>query len=950
MPDSPVLGLRYAADNLPSDEPSDTLYITGLPSPSVDEDDLKLVFVSLGLTVRRLETIPDTEDAGTSAAIVQVASQDEASRAISEIDGQDATSLSAAITEDIAEQGTDDKFMVVRYAGNHQMPSDNLYLSGLPSPAVDQADLKNLFTSNGFTVVRMRVMPDIRKDGYSSAMVQVKSADEAAKAIAAFSGQSSAGLKTSDPSGGAPGASRRADGSGPLFLVKYAGSDPSAASDNLYITGLPTSIDQASLNQMFTSKGFTVARSRVNPDSQGRGCTTAMVQVASQQEAAKAIEAFSGQDPLALAGQVAGAAKRPPPAAEEGASSLQVRYAGHDNVPSDNLYLCGLSSATTDQTSLNEMFTGLGLTVVRSRTIPDTRGNGRMAAMVQVASREEAALAIEKLHGQPVEIQPGQGAAKRPRIDGFPLTSAQPMLLTVKYAGDGETPSDNLYLAGLPSPAVSQADLTQVFVGLGLTVVRSRVMPDTQGRGYSTAMVQLGSQEEASQAIQTLNGEDASALATTEPVAVQRFGGKSTVLGVKYAGQEQTPSDNLYITGLPSPGIHQGNLDAIFRAAGFTVVRSRLLPDTKGIGSVTGMVQLGSQEEAALAIEALHGQEGSILLAGAEAAAGLPAAEPAAVGGGLTLTVKYAGQDSTVPSDNLYISGLPSPAADQADLHKVFQGLGLTVVRSRILPDTKGHGMSSAMVQVQSREEAATAIEILNGQDASAIGVVGGSSAPNQAAIATYAAPAAAYAAPAAAAGPHTMTVRYAGKEETPSDNLYIAGLPSPAVELTELNAVFVGLGLTVVRSRVMADTYGNGSSAAMVQVASQEEAARAIQELSGQDCSALAPAAAPQAKINGASHAGGMLQVRFAGAEQTPSDNLYLAGLPSASMDQNSLNEIFAFLGFTVVRSRVNNDTWGNGKCSAMVQLQSKEEACAAIQALNGTDPSLMVAEPGDG
>ena len=56
------------------------------------------------------------------------------------------------------------------------------------------------------------------------------------------------------------------------------------------------------------------------------------------------------------------------------------------------------------------------------------------------------------------------------------------------------------------------------------------------------------------------------------------------------------------------------------------------------------------------------------------------------------LTVKYSGQSGT-PSDNLYISGLPSPQIDQASLHEMFTGLGLTVVRSRVIPDTKGWGL-----------------------------------------------------------------------------------------------------------------------------------------------------------------------------------------------------------------------------------------------------------------
>jgi len=80
------------------------------------------------------------------------------------------------------------------------------------------------------------------------------------------------------------------------------------------------------------------------------------------------------------------------------------------------------------------------------------------------------------------------------------------------------------------------------------------------------------------------------------------------VLNVKFSGAGNQPSDNLYITGLPSPQVEQATLNNFFSRLQLTVVRSRIIPDTRGLGSCTAMVQLQSVEAAQAAIDVLHGQ------------------------------------------------------------------------------------------------------------------------------------------------------------------------------------------------------------------------------------------------------------------------------------------------------------------------------------------------------
>merc|ERR1740121_1009394 len=306
--------------------------------------------------------------------------------------------------------------------------------------------------------------------------------------------------------------------------------------------------------------------------------------------------------------------------------------------------------------------------------------------------------------------------------------AAKEVSLTVKYAGDGVTPSDNLYISGLPSPQIDKETLEALFGGLGIGIQRSKILPDTAGRGSSAAMVQLGSPDEAASAIQTLNGavfpaEMMGAPAVAAPPSFQKpqtQGGGGNLI-VKYAGNPSTPSDNLYISNLPSDQVDQTVLNSLFSSLGFNVVRSRLIPDTRGSGLSAAMVQLGSQEEAAVAIEALNGQPlglgggGS----GAQVASYTPPAAikntgAAANGSGNILTVRYAG--SGEPSDNLYIMGLPSGTTDQSTLTTLFSSLGHTVQRCRVIPDTLGRGTCAGMVQVASMEEAAAAIAALDQQ------------------------------------------------------------------------------------------------------------------------------------------------------------------------------------------------------------------------------------------
>jgi len=1108
------LVVKYAG----SGSPSENLYVAGLPSPSVDPDALNELFTALGLTVVRSRVMPDSRGTGSSTAMVQLGSQEEAEQAISALDGQQAVLATPAPVE---ARGTPGAFHV-RYAGSDpSAPSDNLYMSGMP-PSVDEIGLTNFFASLGYTLVRSRIMADAKGTDGCTALVQLSSADEAAAVIAGLNGRSRAEL---EPLFGAPAGGEQQ--SVPPLVVRYAGSG--IPSDNLHIENLPSpNVDQDTLNELFISLGLVVVRSRVMPDPRGTGSSTAMVQLGSQEQAEQAINALNGQL----------ATLNPPVPAETGSMpdiGFHVRYTG------DSCLVLG--GVPLDELSVMEMFNTLGLMLLDIKITPSSDGSGNSSAMVKCTSEDDAMKGLQALNTkigassltdtvQPQKpsglldggkmpsaakgvslaaIAAGAKAGSSPRVMRPPMpmqapraeapAPSGPRQLVVRYAGSNQQPSDNLYISNLPSPSADLDALHSLFTSLALSVIRSRVMPDTRNTGSSGAMVQLGSQDEAASAIQALNGQmvDIEAAAVPEtartPDLVQTYnmanakggkGGTSKInlfghqkgkspwnakgwgktstwgnsmsqpnmnflpnsnwqktqttphwtpkdhipgtLTVRYAGRDQTESDNLYILGLPSPAVTVDSLHGIFTLLGFTVVRSRVISDSKDKGISAAMVQLSSPAEATQAIAVLHGQPAPELdvdntaggaggKGGANFVAGNKRPHPFAG----TLFVKYQGEQN-LPSDNLYIAGLPTDGVDQDAINEIFSSLGHTVVRSRVLPDTKNFGTCAAMVQVGSVEEAAAAIEALNGlslpdalygggggggggmdgnaKDGWGKGGwggggwcgqgqgkgFGGSKGAGKQFSMGWNNPGAIDGqdtkrirldqpmnvlgkgakldaggggvgdATAAGGGDQPLLVRYAGTPQMPSDNLYISGLPGPAVDLGELSRVFTSRGLTVVRSRVMPDTRWAGSSTAMVQVGSHEEAAQAIAVMNGQtwqsllssspaDLLTIADSTSPAAASasTGLAPAAveavpqGKLSVRYAGLEQTPSDNLYLAGFPSETMDVTRLHSLFSNMGINVVRSRLMPDTRGTGLSGAMVQVSSEAEAELAIASLHG-------------
>jgi len=263
-----------------------------------------------------------------------------------------------------------------------------------------------------------------------------------------------------------------------------------------------------------------------------------------------------------------------------------------------------------------------------------------------------------------------------------------------------------------------------------------------------------------------------------------------------------------------------------------------------------------------------------------------------------TLTIRYHGKDPNMPSDNLYVKGLPTNFT-QDNLQALFSECG-SVRRSRILMPPLRHVAldSAALVQMGSIEEAARVIQTLNGRNPAGFGPV--------------------------------MMVRYAeAKAETsrpdqsPTDNLYVKGLPLGTPDFL-LRAVFQQYG-HVVRLKVLEPRGSEAlDCAALVQLACIEEAQAAVEALHGRVLAAPMPP----------------MRVRYAGKDQQPGSNLYIAGLPMTVHEQQ-LRSTFAQCG-VVVRLRLLVQP-GRPETHALVQMGSVDEAEYAIQKLNGSPPDSL-------
>jgi len=351
-----------------------------------------------------------------------------------------------------------------------------------------------------------------------------------------------------------------------------------------------------------------------------------------------------------------------------------------------------------------------------------------------------------------------------------------------------------------------------------------------------------------------------------------RQGGKGKGRSEKSRGD---PSSNLYVRGLP-PSTTEGQLYRTFGKAG-KVLELKILryPDSQ---DCSALVRMDSVQSATNGIDMLSGTvpEGVVP----------------------PMQVSFQGKGATAPSDNLYVKGLPADCTAD-DVQMLFSQIG-NVRRHRLLPPSSGTSSATldaaALVQMSSIDEAQKAIEALNGT---------------------------------LPPGPKPqMWIRFAEAKSSndkgvlePTNNLYIKGLPVGTSNYL-LRLVFGQYG-TVTWLRVMSPKDASAASdcVALVEMASVAEATAAVQGLHGRVLAAPMPP----------------MRVRYAGKDQKPGTNLYVAGLAPVIQEQQ-LHQTFEKVG-KVVRLRLLLQA-GSSETHALVQMGSLEEAQRAIEQLNDVVP----------
>jgi len=331
-------------------DPHDNLFVKNLP-PGITEEEVCAVFAKMGDVVEcrvlRWDAMSDC------AALVRMASVEQATRARTEVDGKVHEKCLQPISVQLQQK-------------SGQSVADHCFVKGLHF-STTQEQLTKLFNSYG-TVRWCRILaPQFSMNNSKmpdcTALVEMSSPEEAERAVNELNGTSPPGVGTA-------------------MAVRYAslnnGPERSEAkpNSNLYVKGWPVGFPDFLLQSVFQQYG-TVARLRLleNPDSEQSTCA-ALVQMAREDEATAAMKALHRQTispPL-------------PP--------MRIRHAGKDQKPSGNLYITSLPRTITED-QLRKTFEKFG-EIKRLRLLQQEK-SPEMHALVELSSTELASSAIREL-------------------------------------------------------------------------------------------------------------------------------------------------------------------------------------------------------------------------------------------------------------------------------------------------------------------------------------------------------------------------------------------------------------------------------------------------------------------------------------------------------------------------------------------------------------------------
>lgn len=284
-------------------------------------------------------------------------------------------------------------------------------------------------------------------------------------------------------------------------------------------------------------------------------------------------------------------------------------------------------------------------------------------------------------------------------------TPPGPVLLEVRYKGPRDClPSQKLYVKGVPAGTSSET-VEGIFRTCG-NVINSNVL---KGDTDCIALVEMGSVEDATAAIHYLSGQPFGFARgpgpqglPIQPVDLQSVAVPGQALQVFFQGIV------LFARGL-RPDITDTEVITVFSvvSAPHSV---RIIAPIRNAQDASALVHMGSiatSKHTKEVLDNLLKKVSSSEQPNRPAAPAMPPSTPIVPG----LVVRYQGPKNALPSDNLYVKGLPAWISED-QVREFFAAAG-TVVSVKVMPPSEGAEDSTALVRMSSVAEASLAVGTL---------------------------------------------------------------------------------------------------------------------------------------------------------------------------------------------------------------------------------------------
>jgi len=561
-----------------------------------------------------------------------------------------------------------------------------------------------------------------------------------------------------------------------------------------------------------------------------------------------------------------------------------------DAAPSDNLYMKGLPPGTTEET-LRAIF-GVYGTVVSCKVLASPAGVSDAAALVRMSNVSEAQYLVDNAVniaaglGTPVQIKfansgaKGGGKGMQQSLGGQMMGGACGGGFPGGGCGGGGfagEKSSRLYMKGLPL-GMSDEQLRSIIGAYGNVLSLKVLQPPPGGANDSAAIVQMGTEPEATWLVENLDGNIPQGLSSPvqikyksdgppggggggcgAPPMMTQSAPPSAAAAAQMNGDLRgaAPSDNLYIRGLP-PGCMEETIQAIFGVYG-TVTSVKVLPPPPGKNDVACLMRMNSIDEAKWLVENLNGNIPQGLtepinvrfadnVKGPGKGGGGPPPSMGMGGGGghvpaPTWGAPPGGPQADIPSCNLYMKGLPNDITEMS-LRSIFGAYG-NVVSVKILATPPGvTNSAAALVQMGALSEAEwlvtnvnnnipeglsspIMIKFANNPKGTGKGGFGGGGGYGGGCGGSTWGPA-----PVAPAPAPMMPMHGGGGQSQPSDNLYMKGFPAD-VDENGLRAILGPYG-NIVSVKVLPSPPGKNCGAALVRMSTVDEAKWLVDNMNG--------------------------------------------------------------------------------------------------------------------